>query len=91
MVSREWEGCQAEKHWGAPPERTRFYRLTDQVFDLSDLVTQMMAYDPKQRPTIQQVLDHPWFADSRRRDQQGRLEFAGEESKLNETLIRLYV
>ena len=79
MVSREWEGCQAEKHWDAPPERARFYRLTDQeVFHLSDLVMRMMAYDPKQRSTIQEVLDHPWFADSRRRDEQGRLKLAGE-------------
>lgn len=38
-------------------------RLHDYQFDADDLIMQMLKYDPKDRPTTDQILHHPYFWD----------------------------
>ncbi|EXJ65406.1 IRE protein kinase [Cladophialophora yegresii CBS 114405] len=42
---------------------TEDLRLHDYQFDADDLIMQMLKHDPKERPTTDQILRHPYFWD----------------------------
>ncbi|KAI1505960.1 kinase-like domain-containing protein [Biscogniauxia marginata] len=64
--SRNESICDARDHYIYDPDQTTMFALTkDEVLSFSDLLLGIFKYNHKERFTIDDVLNHEWFADTR--------------------------
>ncbi|KAI5924620.1 kinase-like domain-containing protein [Camillea tinctor] len=54
--------CNANDHYIYNPEQTTMFALTkEEVVSFSDLLLKIFRYDPKERLTIDDIINHEWF------------------------------
>ncbi|KAK8045386.1 SRSF protein kinase 3 [Apiospora rasikravindrae] len=60
------ENCTAEQHWYGDPDRIVVWQMSkNEQRVLGDLLEGMFKYDPEERLTTEQVINHRWFKQRR--------------------------
>ena len=52
--------------------------------EFKDLIVHLLAYEPSSRPTLQQILDHPWTSGETATYEQIKIEFGQRYAKVEE-------
>ncbi|KAI1635255.1 kinase-like domain-containing protein [Biscogniauxia mediterranea] len=82
FLSRSDTLCDARDHYIYDPDQTTIFALTkDEVICFSDLLLRIFRYDPKERLTIDEIINHEWFAKVKSwHDKPSPMMESGEES-----------
>ncbi|KAI1077764.1 kinase-like domain-containing protein [Whalleya microplaca] len=62
-VQKRPDLCNAKDHFIGHPLMTTMWALTkEEVLSLSDLLLKMLRYDPAERISVEEVMNHAWFS-----------------------------
>ncbi|KAI0599560.1 kinase-like domain-containing protein [Biscogniauxia sp. FL1348] len=83
FLSRSDTLCDARDHYIYDPDQTTIFALTqEEVISFSDLLLKIFKYDPNERITVDDIINHEWFAKVKawHDKPRSRTEESGEES-----------